>query len=207
MIMKYILGEVVPAGKSCEDMGVVFFKAEAVASIGIAFSEGRLPFMKILTLIKKDGSQSLVSVRIGAPIRDIFAACDVTLREQDRIIIGGPMTGSTLYSEDHPVQPDTDAIVVQDKEDLMPISDYPCINCGECVRICPVRVPVNMLIRFLEAGQFEEAADQYDLYSCIECGLCSFVCVSRMPVFQYIRLAKSELAKTGTAETNNAYPA
>lgn len=206
MIMKDILGKVVPAGKSCEDMGVVFFKAEAVASIGIAFGEGRLPFMKILTLIKKDGSQSLVSVKIGAPIRDIFAACDVTLREQDRIIIGGPMTGSTLYSEDHPVQPDTDAIVVQDKEDLMPISDYPCINCGECVRICPVRVPVNMLIRFLEAGQFEEAADQYDLYSCIECGLCSFVCVSRMPVFQYIRLAKSELAKTGTAETNNAYP-
>ena len=50
-----------------------------------------------------------------------------------------------------------------------------------------------MLVRFLEASQYEEAADNYDLLSCIECGICSFVCVSRIPIFQYIRLAKYEL--------------
>jgi len=61
-----------------------------------------------------------------------------------------------------------------------------------------------MLVRFLEAGEFEEAADQYDLFACIECGLCSFVCVSRMPIFQYIRLAKTELVRIRTAEANNA---
>ena len=52
-----------------------------------------------------------------------------------------------------------------------------------------------MLVRFLEAGQYETAADEYDLYSCVECGLCSFVCVARIPIFQYIRLAKYELAR------------
>ena len=114
------------------------------------------------------------------------------------------MTGSSVYSEDHPVQPETDAIFVQDKADIPLVSDYPCINCGECVRICPANIQVNMLVRFLEAGQFEQAADEYDLYSCIECGLCSFVCVSKMPVFQYIRLAKIELARIKTAEANNA---
>ena len=36
--MKDILGQVVPAGKSCEDMGVSFFSAEAVASIGAAIA-------------------------------------------------------------------------------------------------------------------------------------------------------------------------
>lgn len=207
MIMQDVLGKVVPAGKRCEDLGVVFFTAEAVASIGTAFEEGRLPFSKILTLMKKDGSRLLVSAGLGTPIRDIFAACDVTLGEGDRIILGGPMTGATIYSEDHPVEPDTDAIVVQDREDLALVSDYPCVNCGECVRICPARIQVNMLIRFLEAGQFEEAAEKQDLYSCIECGLCSFACVSRMPVFQYIRLAKSELARNSiVAETDDAEP-
>jgi len=202
-IMQNALGRVVPAGKSFEDIGVCFLSAEAVASMGTAFNTGRIPFAKMLTLVKKDGSQSLVSAVIGTPIRDIFAAFDISVNEGDRIIIGGPMTGSSVYSEDYPVQPDTDGIMVQDKGDISLVSDYPCINCGECVRTCPVKVPVNMLVRYLEAGQYEDAADQYDLYSCIECGLCSFVCVSNMPIFQYIKVAKYELGRMSLAEATN----
>ena len=94
--------------------------------------------------------------------------------------------------------------MVQDKDDLPYITDYPCINCGECIRTCPVKVPVDMLVRFLEAGHYEEAAEQYDLNSCVECGLCSFVCVARIPIFQYIMLAKYELSRTDAAEAANA---
>jgi len=203
LIMKNILGKVVPAGKNPEDIGVCFISAEAVASIGNAFNSGRIPATKILTLVNKDGSKSLVSTRIGTPASDIFKAFNITLNENDRIIFGGPMTGSSVYSEDHPVQPDTDAIMVQDKEDIPVISDYPCTNCGDCIRVCPANIQINLLVRFLEAGQYQEAADQYDLYSCIECGLCSYVCVSGMPIFQYIRLAKYELDRANTAEATN----
>jgi electron transport complex protein RnfC len=204
LIMRDVLGQVVPAGKNCEDIGVTFISAEAVASIGKAYTEGQIPVYKRFNFINKDGSSSLVSARIGTPIRDILNAFDVTLNERDRLIIGGPMTGSTVYSEDFPVQPDTDAIMVQDSNNIPMVSDYPCINCGECVRICPANIPINILVRLLEAGQYEEAADQYDLYSCIECGLCSFVCVSKMPVFHYIKLAKYELGRITTAEATNA---
>ena len=61
-----------------------------------------------------------------------------------------------------------------------------------------------MLVRYIEAGHYEESADQYDLHSCIECGLCSFVCVAKIPVFQHIRLAKFELSRMDTAEANHA---
>jgi electron transport complex protein RnfC len=58
-------------------------------------------------------------------------------------------------------------------------------------------------VRFLEAGQYEAGADQYDLYACIGCGLCSFVCVSKIPIFQFIRLAKYELERMKAAEAEN----
>jgi electron transport complex protein RnfC len=167
MIMKDVLGEVVPAGKTCEDMGFCFITAEAVASIGQAFTDGQIPVHKTVTLVTKDGIQRLIKTTIGTPIRDILAKYNVSVDEEDRIIFGGPMRGSAVYSLDHPVLPDTNGIFVLDRSDAAYASDYPCINCGDCVRACPARIQVHMLVRFLEAGQFEEAADNYDLLSCV----------------------------------------
>jgi len=204
LLMRDLLSQVVPAGKRCEDLGVSFLSAEAVASIGMAFDEGRIPVDKTFTFVDKSGAKSLASAKIGTPVSDIMNAFDVSVNPKDRIIFGGPMTGSAVYTQDYPLQADTDCIIVQDSEDIAPVSDYPCINCGDCVRICPADIPINVLVRFLEAGQYEEAADQYDLYSCIECGLCSFVCVSKMPVFHYIKLAKHELGRIHAVEATNA---
>lgn len=204
LIVQAALGREVPQGKCLEDLGICLFSAEAVASLGEAFDTGQIPVTKTLTFIDPDLRQTLITARIGTPISDIFKARHLTLADKDRIISGGPLRGTALYSENHPVQADTDALMLQRGEAVVGASDYPCINCGECVRICPARMPVNMLVRFLEAGHYQEGADQYDLHACIDCGLCSFVCVSRIPIFQYIRLAKYELSRLAAAEAPNA---
>ncbi len=100
--------------------------------------------------------------------------------------------------------PDTDAVMVLDRAAAAEVTDYPCINCGDCIRACPADIPVNLLIRYLEAGHYEEAADLYDLHCCVDCGLCSFVCPSKIPIFQYIKLAKYELERATAAEAPNA---
>ncbi len=200
LIAKNILDQVVPAEKSFEDVGLFFIGAESVAAMAQAYEKGTVPVKKTVTVIQKDLSRTVVSAVIGTPISSLLSAVGVTVNEKDRVVTGGLMTGRAVYSLDYPVQPDTDAILVQDMEDISDISDNACINCGECIRVCPANVPVNLLVRFLEAGEYEEAAYNYDLYSCIECGLCSYVCTAKIPIFQYIKLAKYEHALILAAE-------
>ena len=82
-------------------------------------------------------------------------------------------------------------------------SDTHCVNCGECVRVCPAKMPVNMLIRVLENRMYDEAVQTYDLLSCVECGLCSFVCIARIPIFHYVMLGKYEYDRMKKAEASN----
>ena len=204
LITQNIMGRKVIAGKTTEDAGVKIINAETVAAIGAVSVKSGIPDSKLITVINKDGSTNLISATIGTPINTILSHLKIDVNERDRIITGGPLTGTAIYSDLHPVLPDTDAIMIQDREDIPEILDNSCINCGECVRICPANVPVNLLIRFLENGEYDEAADNYDLFSCIDCGLCAYVCQVKIPVFQYIKLAKHELTRNNTVEAENA---
>ena len=204
LMLREILGRDVPAGTPPAKMGIAVVPVEAVAALGRSFSEKRLAMQKVVTVVDKSGRQSLFEVLVGTPVADLLATGGVRLEAGDRLIAGGPMTGVCLYTDDYPVRPDTHCLMVQDSAAVARVGSDPCINCGECVRICPARVPVNMLVRFLEAEKYETAAAEYDLFSCVDCGLCACVCPARIPIFQYIRLAKYELALSRAAEAENA---
>lgn len=193
MIMKDHLGKTLLPGQTPEDKGVCFISPEALVSLARTYETGHPVFDKIITLIDKVGQKYRVKAVIGTPISKIFSCLNVQINERDRIIIGGPMRGLATYTVHHPVLPDMDTIMVQDRDIIPELSDNACVNCGECVRICPANVPVNLLVRYLEASLYEEAADRFDLESCIECGLCAYVCRARIPLYQYIRLGKHEL--------------
>jgi electron transport complex protein RnfC len=204
MVMKNLYGKTVPVGKRCEDLGIGFVSAEAVVALQKAFSEGQVPLYKLVTVIKKEGSAVQAKARIGTPVKDVLKALQIETSQGDRVVLGGPMAGLALFSEEEPIESDTNAIMVQDKARIVSGSESHCVNCGECVRACPAKMPVNMLIRYLENGRFEEAAQRYDLLSCIECGLCTYVCIVRIPIFQYIMLGKQEFARIKSAEEAHA---
>ncbi|MDY6845182.1 MAG: 4Fe-4S dicluster domain-containing protein [Thermodesulfobacteriota bacterium] len=192
LIIKNIFNKVIPSGKKPENIGITVVNAESVVAIADAFETRKIPVTKALSVIAKDGKVTNIRARIGTLIGDILKVCNIILEENDRVILGGPMLGTTTYSKDLPIEPSTDAITVQSESHSAQVTDFPCINCGECVRICPANIQVNMLGRFAEFGLYEDAKG-YDLYSCIECALCAYVCTARRPLLQYIKLAKHEL--------------
>jgi electron transport complex protein RnfC len=179
-------------------MGICFIRAEAVVSLARAFETKAPVFEKCITLIDKTGARHRLEAVIGTPLGQIFSQLGIQIDELDRVVIGGPMQGFATFTPHHPVTPDMDTILVQDGKTITPLSDNNCVNCGKCIRVCPADIPVNLLVRFLQAAQYETAADKCDLESCIDCGLCAYVCTAHIALSQYIRLGKHELQKLRT---------
>ena len=110
-----------------------------------------------------------------------------------KIILGGPMTGMAHYDLDTPVTKDITGIFALTGDQIQTTKHYAeCINCGMCVKVCPVNLVPGMLSMYCAKGAIEQAEREGLLY-CIECGCCDYVCPSRRPLVHMFRHAKQQL--------------
>lgn len=193
-----------PGKKRKRESGFLFLSAEAISCLGSALKAKTLPVEKIITVTGKDGAPKLVSARVGTSVTDVMKAAGHDIGPMDHIIYGGPFTGTSIYSGDIPVMSDTDALILEDSDEIPMISTHYCINCGACVQTCPVNIPVNLLIRQLEVRDYQKAEDQFGLNACVECGLCGFACPAGIPVYQHIKLARQTLLEAKQQQATGA---
>jgi len=152
------------------------------------------PFVdKVITLIDKEGKpRKNIRARVGTPISEILKANNITVNDNDKLILGGPMQGKASYLVDFPITTNIDAIYVQNELNINEYDNTACINCGSCVSICPYNLQVNLISRYSEFSLFENC-NGLNIDCCIECGLCAYVCRSRRPLVQFIQFAKNEI--------------
>jgi len=96
----------------------------------------------------------------GSPHRtavdDVLHRFGVAIAAGDRIVFGGPC-GSRVRPRRIPCSP-TPTPSSFGCGRAAQLTDYPCINCGNASGSVP-RMQINLLVRYLEAGKYEDAED------------------------------------------------
>lgn len=190
----YILtGREVPAGKIPADIGIVMQNVGTCYAVQQAIYEGKPLISRITTLtgnnINKPGNYEVL---LGTPISDLLDAVGIK-REGSKIVMGGPMMGVEMHSNQVPVVKTTNCLLLPLEGELPSIeAAKSCIRCGQCADACPAYLLPQQLYWFSQSQNFEKA-QQYNLMDCIECGCCAYVCPSEIPLVQYYRYAKNEI--------------
>jgi len=193
MLISSIAGiEVGGAFSEPRDMGVIVENIDTVVDVGRAVLTNRPQIDRVVHVIGHVGHSRMVRVRIGTPMKDLLAACGGTKGAIGSVVFGGPMRGRAQHSLDAPVTRLSGAITVLGQDELVDFANEPCMNCGACVRSCPVRLRPNTLSMLCEYDRFEDAL-AYDLLTCIECGCCAYVCPSRRANVHYLLHGKTEV--------------
>ena len=99
---------------------------------------------------------------------------------------------------DVPIVKGTSGVVAFTEAETGPLRaarPQPCIRCGQCLDACPMFLNPSELGMLAQAGEYEQMAEQMQLWNCFECGACTFVCPAHIPLVHHFRVAKSELRK------------
>ncbi|MDO5576803.1 MAG: 4Fe-4S dicluster domain-containing protein, partial [Fibrobacter sp.] len=69
------------------------------------------------------------------------------------------------------------------------VREHPCINCGRCIKTCPINLVPARLAKLVEREKFDEAV-KWNLMDCMECGSCTFACPSKINLIHFMKLGK-----------------
>lgn len=193
-LIQVLTGLEVPSGGLPIDLGLVCHNVATAAAAYRAVTHGEPLVSRIVSIT----GQGIAHPRnyealIGTPIRDLVAEAGGYRGEVARLVIGGPLMGFAVATDDAPVAKGTNCVLALLGEDVKrPQPQLPCIRCMECVRVCPAQLLPQQLYWHIEAQDLHDS-EALGLFDCIECGCCAAVCPSQIPLVDYYRYAKSEL--------------
>lgn len=192
-LISLLTGVEVPSDKRSTDVGVQVFNVATMTAVYRYFEHGQPVVSRVVTVTGNVREPGNFEVLLGTPMSALLQAAGGILPDTGDLIMGGPMMGFKLPSNEVPVIKATNCIIAGSPRLFPPPPPaLPCIRCARCAEACPVDLQPQELYWFSKSQNLEKARD-YKLFDCIECGCCSYVCPSRIPLVEYYRFAKSEV--------------
>ena len=201
LMVKKFYGKEIPVGRTAKDMGVAMVRAETVVAALRAVRDGEPLTTKVVT-VSGPGIYwpRMLRAPLGMTLGDVADACGGLRVGVEYLVVGSPMNGWANFDRSVPITRETDAVLALHGAASPIAGESPCINCGDCVSACPVKLQPNLLTRFCEFKQYESAETVQWLHACVECGMCGYVCPARRPMLQFLRTAKTELRRIAELE-------
>ncbi|HOV69345.1 MAG TPA: electron transport complex subunit RsxC [Clostridia bacterium] len=185
----------VPVGKLPSDVGVLVMNVTSIAFIARYLKTGMPLVDKRLTVDGAVKNPANVRVLLGTPVKDVFEFCGGFTEPPAKIIMGGPMMGITLYTDQMPVLKQNNALLAFGEKECFNLPESACIRCGKCIYVCPMSLAPCLVSAAVDAGD-TQMLNKLNVESCIECGSCAFICPARKLLVQDMRQGKSMLKKS-----------
>ncbi len=190
-MIKEATGIKVESGHLPSEYGIMNFNVSTVIGIYQAVKYNRPVYERRVSVTGGAITKpSNFIVRIGTPVPYLINACGGYKNPETKktFILGGPMMGASLDTDDCICTKTVTSIIILDHVDY---KEEPCIRCGSCVMSCPVGLqPVMIMNAMKHMPVDKQKVKLLNPLKCIECGLCTFSCTSKIPVTDYVRRAK-----------------
>jgi electron transport complex protein RnfC len=195
MLIKAVTGRTVPAGKLPFEVGVVVSNVQTMFALQQAAYLGK-PLVERVVTVSGAGIAHPKNVRalVGTPVSEIVEFCGGATEATTKVVAGGPMTGIALPSLDYAVTKGLSGLLFLTQKEYP--DESPCIHCGTCVDVCPMRLMPLKLAAYAKAGKFEEAKAT-NLADCFECGCCAWSCPSNIKIVSWVKYAKNYIRVKG----------
>ena len=176
-------------GELPSNRGIINFNVSTMVGIYKAIKYN-MPVTKRNITVTGDGIKHPHNFRVlvGTSFLELLPMCGGYKNpDKEKIfILGGPMMGASVPSDDVIITKTVTSIIVLDKTDY---KEEPCVRCGSCVLSCPAGLEPAQIMNAVKSLD-KERIKALNPLRCIECGLCTYVCTSKIQVTDFVRRAK-----------------
>ena len=195
-----VTGRLVAPGALPISVGCIVENVATVAAVADAVCDGR-PLTARVTTVAGDGvvRPGNVLAPVGTSYAELVAFCGGEKPGVRKVVSGGAMMGFNVPNLDIPTTKTTSGLLLLTGARVFQYTSSPCINCGRCLRACPMQLNPAAISRAVESDDIA-AAESLGAMKCVECGACAFSCPAYRSLTHLCRRGKTAIRARQTAD-------